>query len=162
MNRELNDLAEVLEEQIAVGNRLRLNLAAQRQALVAWDMEGLIAGIEAREIWIRSLNQLEVRRARIVETQGRSGGPVTLNQLIMACPEGLPERRRLQSARSRARETFSRLKADQRDLNGLMESLKSHLDEALKALAGPSVDLYSETGVAPSQGAPSALIRSRA
>ena len=34
MNPELNDLAAVLEEEIAVGEELSHNLAAQRQALI--------------------------------------------------------------------------------------------------------------------------------
>ncbi|MGH7930375.1 MAG: flagellar export chaperone FlgN [Candidatus Binatia bacterium] len=159
---ELNELAAVLEEEIAVGDELRLNLAAQRHALVAWDMEALIARIEARESCIRSLSELEARRVRIVEAQEASNNPVTLSQLITACPENLPARQRLQSVRKRARETFSRLQADERDLNGLMENLQSHLHEALKPLARPSVPLYGDTGAAALQSPSSALIRSKA
>lgn len=158
----LNDLTAILEEEIAVGDELRLNLAAQRQALVAWDMEALIARIEAREAWIRSLSELEARRARIVDAQAGSNTPVTLSQLITACPEGLPARQRLQSIRARARETFSRLQVDERDLNTLMENLQSHLHEALKPLACPSVPLYGDTGAAAPQRPSSALIRSKA
>ena len=162
MNPKLNDLAAVLEEEIAVGDELRLNLAAQRQAVVAWDMDALIARIAAREAWIRSLSELEARRVRIVEAQGTPDYPVTLSQFIMACPEDLPTHQRLQSARARARETFSRLQADERDLNVLMENLQTHLHEALKPLAGPSLPLYGDTGATTPLRPSSALIRNKA
>lgn len=162
MSPGLNELAAVLEEEIAVGDELRLNLAAQRQALIAWDMEALIARIEAREAWIRSLSELEARRARIVQAQVASNNPVTLGQLITVCPDGLPTRQQLQSVRARARETFSRLQADERDLNGLMENLQSHLNEALKPLACPSAALYDDNGLATPQSSSQALIHSKA
>ena len=162
MSPGLDELAAVLEEEIAVGDELRLNLAAQRKALVAWDMEALIARIEAREASIRSLSELEARRARIVHAHAASDKPVTLSQLITVCPEGLPARKRLQSARVRARETFSRLQVDERDLNGLMENIHSHLNEALKPLACPTAPLYDDTGVAAPQRSSEALIHSKA
>jgi FlgN protein len=145
MNLELNDLAVVLEEEIALGDKLRLNLAEQRHALAAWDMDALIARIEAREAWIRTLGELEARRARIVEIQGDSDKPVSLSELIRDCPEDLPARQRLQSVRARARETFLRLQADERDLNLLMETLLSHFHVALKPLASSSLAVYGES-----------------
>jgi flagellar biosynthesis/type III secretory pathway chaperone len=162
MNLELNHLAGILDEEIAVGDELRRNLAAQRQALVAWDMETLVATIEAREVWIRSLSELEVRRVRIVRRQNPSNYSVTLSHLITACPEGLPVRQRLQSVRARARDIFLRLQADERDLNQLMENLQSHLYEAFKPLGGPSLRLYGDTGTAAPQRVLSALIRNKA
>ena len=162
MFEKLNELAAVLEEEIAVGDELRLNLAAQRRALGAWDLAALIAMIADREAWIRSLNQLEAERARLVEGQVRSDKPVTLRQLIMACPESLPARRRLQSARACARQTFLRLQADERDLNALMENLQCHLHEALKPLACPPLSLYSDSGTAPAQSPAAALIHNKA
>jgi hypothetical protein len=158
----LNELAEVLEEEIAVGGELLHNLAAQRQALVAWDMETLLARIEAREAWIRALGELEARRIGILDAQVASKRAVNLSQLIVACGEDLLARQRLQAVRSRARETFLRLQADERDLNGLMENLQSHLQEALKPLVCSSVPLYGDTGAAAPQFSLPALLHSKA
>jgi hypothetical protein len=161
MNLEMNALATVLEEEIAIGDQLRLNLAAQRDALVAWDMDALNARIEAREAWIRSLGELEARRARILEMQTGPGHLITLRELIGACTEDLPGRQRLESLRVRARETFVKLQADERDLNGLMATLLSHFHAALEPLASPSVAVYCESGAAASERPSSALIRSK-
>jgi hypothetical protein len=162
MNLEMNELAAVLEEEIAIGDQLRLNLAAQRDALVAWDMDALNAEIEAREAWVRSLGELEARRARLVEIQTHPGQPITLRDLIKVCPSNLPERQRLESIRVRARETFLKLQADERDLTGLMETLLSHFHAALKPLASPPVAVYGESGAAASECPSSAFIRNKA
>jgi hypothetical protein len=162
MSLELNDLAVVLEEEIAVGDQLRLNLAEQRDALAAWDLVALIARIEAREAWIRSLGELEARRAHILEAQADTEKHVTLSELIRACPEDLPARQRLQSVRARARETFLLLQAAERDLNRLMETLLSHFQVALKPLASSPVAVYGESGATASQRTLSALICNKA
>jgi hypothetical protein len=161
MNLEMNALATVLEEEIAVGDQLRLNLAAQRDALVAWDMDALNAKIEAREAWIRAFGELEGKRARIVEMQSARRHLVTLRELIGACSDDLPARQRLESLRVRARETFLKLQADERDLNGLMETLLSHFHAALEPLASPPVAVYCESGAAACERPSSALIHNK-
>jgi hypothetical protein len=162
MNAELNELATVLEEEIAVGEQLRCNLAAQRQALVVWDMEALITEIEAREPLLRLLGELEGRRLRILSLDSVPDRPVTLSALITDCKAGLPTSQRLRAARASARETFSRLQTDQNSLNGLMLNLMSHLHEALRPLARPVVALYGDTGAAAIQRPSTALVRNRA
>ena len=162
MNPELNDLAAVLEEEIAVGEELSHNLAAQRQALICWDMDALIAKIEARGPWLRSLGELEVRRRNLLAQGAAPNKSGALRRLIAACPADLPVRHRLQTVRARARETFVRLQADERSVIGLMENLLSHLNEALRPLARPAVSLYGDTGAAAVQRPSSALIRNKA
>jgi hypothetical protein len=162
MNRELNDLAVVLEEEIAVGEELSHNLAAQRQALICWDIDALTAKIEERGPWLRSLAELEARRHNLLAQGAAPNESVTLRCLIAACPEDLPERHRLQTVRARAHETFVRLQADERNVNGLMENLLSHLNEALRPFARPAVSLYGDTGAAAVQRPSSALFRNKA
>jgi flagellar biosynthesis/type III secretory pathway chaperone len=162
MNSELNDLVAVLEEEIVVGEQLCRGLATQRQALVAWDMEALLTGIEAREPLLRTLGELERRRLKILEHRSRAQQSVTLSHLIGECCDVAKERQRLHSVRARARKTFSRLQADERSLNGLMENLLVHLHEALSPLARPTVALYGDTGAAAAQRPSSALIRNKA
>jgi flagellar biosynthesis/type III secretory pathway chaperone len=162
MISDLNDLAAVLEEEIAVGEELRRNLACQRQALVDWDMEALIAAIEAREIRLRSLGALEQRRLEVLKKDGVTDTSIELKRLISQSPEGLPGRQRLCSVRTRALETFSRLQADELSVNGLMEDLLAHLREALTPLALPAVSLYGDKGGAAPQRPKSAFIHNKA
>jgi hypothetical protein len=156
-----NDFAALLDEEAAVGEELRGNLAAQRRALVAWDMQALIAGIDAREAYLRSLAELERRRIMLLEQAGVTDTSFQLKQLIAHIPDGLPIRRRLATARARALETFTRLQADERNLNSFMASLLEHLRDAVSPLARPDVSLYGDTGAAPSQRPVSAFIRNR-
>jgi hypothetical protein len=162
MNLALNDIALVLEQEIALGDKLRLNLAEQRDALVAWDLDALLARIEEREAWIRRLGELEARRARIVELRADSPKTITLRKLIEEWPKDIPARQRLQLVRARAREIFLRLQAEERDLNYVMEALLSHFHVALKPLATSSVAVYCESGKTASTGAASALICNKA
>ena len=162
MTGTLNDLAALLEEEIAVGEKLSRNLAAQRRALICWDIDALIAEIEAREPWLRSLGELEVRRQNLLTQVAAPNDSVTLSRLIAECSSSLPMCRHLQTVRARARETFARLQADERNMNGLMENLLAHLNAALGPLARPAVALYGDTGAAAPQRPSSAFIRSKA
>jgi hypothetical protein len=162
MTGPLNDLAALLEEEIAVGEELSRNLAAQRRALICWDIDALIAEIEAREPWLRSLGELEVRRQNLLTRMAAPNESVTLSRLIAECPSSLPTRLHLQTVRARARETFVRLQADERNMNGLMENLLSHINGALGPFARPAVALYGDTGAATPQRPSSAFIRSKA
>jgi hypothetical protein len=162
MNLELTDLIALLEEEIAVGERLLLNLATQREALVAWNMQKLLSEMDAREASIRALNELETRRLNLLQTQETGNCPFTLGQLIGRCRESSPARHRLESVRTKARAIFSRLQKDDRDLNGLMKTLQTHLHEALKPLACPAVPLYDESGAALRQRPSTAIMHSKA
>jgi hypothetical protein len=162
MTADLDDLVAILEEEIAVGEELRHNLACQRQALVDWNMEALIAGIEIREVRLRSLGDLERRRLKILTQDGSADSPIKLKQLISQSSEGLPARVRLQSLRTRALETFSRLQADERSVNGLMEDLITHLRDALTPLTRSSVSLYGERGATAPQRPATIFIRNKA
>ncbi|HEX2226062.1 MAG TPA: flagellar export chaperone FlgN [Candidatus Binatia bacterium] len=160
MNLVTDQLAALLEQEIAIGDQLLLNLAAQRNALAAWDMGTLNMTVTAREDWLRSLEELEVRRASMFAKQS-GPGHLTLRELIRSFHEDSPERQRLESIRVRARETFLRLQADERDLSDLMETLLSHFHAALRPLTSPSLEVYSESGAAAPVQASSTLIYSK-
>jgi hypothetical protein len=159
---DLNDLAALLDEEVAIGEELRRNLAMQRQALIAWDMEVLIAAIEAREARLRSLAELERRRVAVLQQGRATEASLQLKHFIAEIPDGVPVRRRLQTARARALEIFTRLEADERNINGLMENLLEHLREALTPLARPVISLYGERGAAAPQRPASAFIQNKA
>ena len=161
MNLVMDQLAALLEQEIAIGDQLLLNLAAQRNALAAWDMGTLNMTVAARKDWLRSLEELEVRRASMFANQSSPGHLITLRELIRTSHQDSPERQRLESIRARARETFLRLQADERDLNELMETLLSHFHAALRPLTSPSLAVYSESGAAAAVRPSSALIHSK-
>jgi flagellar biosynthesis/type III secretory pathway chaperone len=162
VNTALSRLFDVLEEEIVVGEELSRNLAAQKHAIIGWDIAGLLQAIDAREPHLHSLAELEKKRRQILEELRLSDQPLTARQLIVALPEDAPERARLRGLRERTRLTFTRLHADEWNLHRLMENLQSHIQEALGPLTVPSVPLYGETGVPAPQRSSSAFICSKA
>jgi hypothetical protein len=162
MNIELTELAAILEQEIAVGEELSRNLEAQRRALVAWDVVSLLLEIEARAPWLRTLSELEEKRVAILKRFAPASAPGTLRELIAQLPADQAERGRWRNLQEDGRALFTRLGAEERDLNQLMENLVSHIQEALNCLARPAVPLYGETGAVDMQKPSSALIQRHA
>ncbi len=161
MDARATRLADVLEEEISVGEELERNLAAQKKALIGWDVGGLLEQITAREPWLRVLAALEIKRKEILEETELSNNAAPLRQLLAKLPGELPEAQRLNYLRQRGREIFMRLQSDERALHELMENLLAHIQEALQPLLHPSLPLYGESGVAEPPRPPSALIHSK-
>lgn len=162
MNSYLTELTGVLNQEIAVGEELSRNLEAQRRALVAWDVVSLLLEIEAREPWLLMLGQLEEKRVAVLKQFEPASAPATLREMIAQLPADQAERERWRDLQERGRALFSRLHAEERDLNALMENLASHINEALGFLARPAVPLYRETGAADAQRPSAALIQRQA
>ena len=162
MNSYLTELTGVLNQEIAVGEELSRNLEAQRRALVAWDVVSLLLEIEAREPWLLMLGQLEEKRVAVLKQFEPASAPATLREMIAQLPADQAERERWRDLQERGRALFSRLHAEERDLNALMENLASHINEALGFLARPTVPLYRETGAADAQRPSAALIQRQA
>ena len=162
MDAHVSQLAAVLEEEISVGEALERNLAAQKKALIGWDVAGVLEQIAAREPWLRALGALEIKRKEILQgTELLSNSP-TLRQLLATLPKDAPEAQRLRRLRERGGEIFRRLDVDEHALHGLMENLSAHIQEALQPLLSSAAPLYSETGTAEPTRPPSALIHSKA
>lgn len=162
MNIDLTELAGVLSEEIAVGEELSRNLEAQRRALAAWDVVTLLLEIEAREPWLRLLNQLEQKRVAVLKQGMPADAPPTLRDLINQLPPDHAHRGCCRDILERGRALFSRLRAEERDHNALMENLASHINEALSFLTRPAAPLYGESGVADVQRPSAALIHRQA
>lgn len=161
MSNSLNALAEVLEGEIALGETLRANLEAQKRALVAWDITDLLARIEAREVSLRSLGELEQRREQVLEQCGALAAAPRLRQVITQLPQALPARVRLSRLHEQTRKTFLRLRADEQQLHGLMGNLVGLIQEALSPLVQPALSTYGESGAAERQRSASALLQSK-
>jgi flagellar biosynthesis/type III secretory pathway chaperone len=161
MNNHLNELAEVLEAELSVGEALCRNLEAQQKALLAWNIADLVDRIEAREPWLRSLGELEQRRSHIVsQSVGLASSP-RLRQLIGQLPKDAPERARLNRLQEQTREVFLRVRWDEQYLHGLMENLLRLLQEALAPLMQPNLPTYDESGATERQRPVSALLQSK-
>ncbi len=161
MNTALSHLLDVLEEEIAVGEALSRNLAAQKQAIVAWDMAGLLRELEAREPALQHLAELEEKRSRILGELRSSEEPLTARRLIAELRQDAPERDRLRGLRERTSLTFTRLHADEWNLHRLMEALVGHSQDAFGSSTVPSVPLYGETGAPAPQRTSSAFLRNK-
>ena len=148
MNAYVTQLADVLEEEISVGEELERNLAAQKKALIGWDMAGLLEQIATREPWLRALGALEIKRKEILQGTELSHNAATLRQLLAPLPADAPEAQRLSHLRERGGEIFRRLDSDEHTLHGLMENLLGHIQEALRPLLRSAAPLYCETGAA--------------
>lgn len=161
MSNPLSELAEVLEGEVALGETLCGNLEAQKRALVAWDIADLLARIEARETWLRSLSELEQRRKQVLEQCDARAVAPRLRQVIARLPQASPERSRLSRLHEQTRKTFLRLCADEQQLHDLMENLVELIQEALSPLALPALSTYGESGAAERQRSASALLQSK-
>lgn len=159
----LAQLTGVLEEEISIGEELERNLAAQKKALIGWDVAGLLQEIAAREPSLRSLGALEQKRADILSEIRSSNDGVTVRQLISAFPQDASDSARLRCIRERAQEIFTRLHHDEHAFHCLMENMLCHIQEALRPLLQSPAALYGEKGAAElSSRATSALIRNKA
>src|SRR5258706_13783625 len=86
MNIDVSNLIAILEDELRAGENLQRNLDAQKQAIIAWDVEGLLVHVEAREVCLRVLNDLENRRIEVLSALPLNEVPDELSQLIAQIP----------------------------------------------------------------------------
>jgi hypothetical protein len=141
---------------------LYANLTAQKAAIVAWDAAALLREIEHREDRLRALALLEQKRHTILKQIGLSFEPPSLRGLLEQLPCNCPERTQIRSLRERAGQTFTRLRAEEQHIHGLMQTLLSHIQAALSPLVRDAAPVYTETGAAEPKRAPSSLVHSKA
>lgn len=166
MNLSLEDLAGIIEQEIAIAEELERNLAAQKQAVIEWNMDALLTEIEARALCLSRLDDWEKKRTDCLAQAGFDHQAVTLRRLLAALPPNTPERDRLSVRLSvlggNSREIFRRLQADERHLHELMENLLAHIHGALSSLVPPGSATYGETGMAEPSRPATTLLHGRA
>ena len=146
MNLEVSKLIAVLEAELVAGENLQRNLDCQKEAIVAWDVETLLAHVEAREICMRGLAELESRRIEALAALPITPAPSELSQVIAQTPAR--EQERLRNLQRRSRKTFMRLRAEDEALQALKQNLVGHIHEAMNHLAHHDASLYGESGQA--------------
>jgi len=158
---DLTQLAAVIEEEIAVGEELNRNLGEQRNAIIAWNVNTFQQRLGEREVWLRSLGELEKQRLQILERIGFADVTASLRQMLDTMPQGSPEVVRLRALQDQARKSFIGLQNGERALCELIKLFLAHIHEALRPLQRPSVTVYGGTGKTAPQRPVSALIRNR-
>ena len=160
MSIDFTELVSVLEDEVKIGEELYRNLEAQKKAIVAWDVESLLKQIDAKEPWLRSLNQLEKKRSEVLARMSSANAQITLRQIIAKLPQECNEYVLLDQLRERTRKVFTRLNAEERSLQELMQSLLAHMQDALNSLTDP-VPVYSESGITSSPRSQSGLLHGK-
>lgn len=149
----LTDLITVLEDEVRLGELLLYNLAAQKDAILAWNSSTLLVHVEEKEYLVRRLTEMEAQRQATVRQVLRACGlpdtdaPPALTTLLAQLPP-TPHNATLEHLQHRARQIYSRLRAGEKHLTTLMGTLLSHLSEAFGALTPPSrMSVYDGSGV---------------
>lgn len=161
MSIALERLAAILDQELTVAEELENNLAAQKQAIVDWNVEALLGQIAARESWLRLLGELEQKRSEFLNQSGMHRALTTLRQLLADLPPNAPEFKRMSVLQDRTRAVFARLQADQQNLHSVMSHISAHVQDALGSLTQPGLSLYGESGIAGNAPVASALLQSR-
>jgi hypothetical protein len=162
VNLQLSDLARVLEEELAIGDELRRNLSAQKEAILAWNVAALLEQIEARKVWLSLLGELEERRRQILSAAGIANEASSFRRALTLLANGSAEKIQLLALGTRTRHVFTELQSEEGYLHKLMNNLHSHLEAALTPLLRPLSPTYGEDGIPERPRLPSALLRSRA
>lgn len=160
MNLEVSKLIAVLEAELVAGENLQRNLVCQKEAIVAWDVETLLAHVEAREICVRGLAELESHRIEALAALPITPAPSELSQVIAQIPAR--EQERLRNLQRRSRKTFMRLRAEDETLQALKQNLIGHIHEAMNQLAHQGASVYGESGQAATSRCPPGLIYEKA
>lgn len=147
-----SELSAVLENEVELGETLLQNLAAQKEAILAWDSSALLSHVEKKEHLVRLLAKMETQRQEIVRklllSHGISTGddPPSLKILLTRLPS-TPQTATLEHLQQRTWRIYSRLRAGEKHLAGLMGMLLNHIGEALGSLRPPPrMSVYGGNG----------------
>lgn len=158
----LNELIAVIQEELAVGEKLLVNLDAQRKAILNWSITDLMRQIEAREPLLRSLAELEASRHQTMARFSHlPGEKPSLKEIINRFPESEREIVSLRHLQSRLQDVYFRLQAEEKSLLSLMGNLLEHIREALSPLSFCTAPVYGEKGISPSNRPASGLIQGK-
>lgn len=147
-----SELIAVLEGEVELGEALLLNLAAQKEAILAWDSATLLTHVERKEQLVRLLVRLEGQRLelarQLLQEQGLSAATdrPALKVLLAQSPP-TPQTATLGYLQQRTWQIYSRLRAGEKHLTSLMGVLLNHIGEALGSLRPPpQTSVYSGNG----------------
>jgi flagellar biosynthesis/type III secretory pathway chaperone len=146
-------LIAILEDEVQLGETLLHNLAAQKEAILAWNSSKLLIHVEEKEHLVRKLAEMEEKRQTAVRQLLRAHGvqdadeTPSLKILLTQFPP-TPHTAALEHLQQRAWKIYSQLRAEEKQLTSLMSILLNHISEALGSLTPPArMTLYGEKGI---------------
>jgi len=156
----IQELSDVLQEELEVAESLSRNLQAQKDAILKWDIETLIARAEERELQAKKLETLEQRRKSVIEelTEDKQ---ITLKEFVAKFSPA-SEASRLLALRQNLKNIFSRLRIEEKKVLLLMQNILDNLREALGLLQYCPVRVYEKEGRASEPRPESGLIKVKA
>lgn len=134
----LVELTAILEDEVQLGETLLHNLAAQKEAILAWNA--------------RKLAEMEEKRQNSVRQLLRAHGALTADstpslKTFLAQLPPTSQTATLDHLQQRAWKIYSRLRAGEKHLTSLMGIFLNHMSEALGSLTPPArMTLYGEKG----------------
>jgi hypothetical protein len=146
------ELIAVLEGEVELGETLLLNLAAQKEAILAWDSATLFSHVEKKEHLVRLLAEMEEQRLEIVHQLLREHSlsetaDIPVLKVLLAQSPPTPQTAALGYLQQRTWQIYSRLRAGEKHLTSLMGILLNHIGEALDSLTPPSqMSIYGGNG----------------
>jgi flagellar biosynthesis/type III secretory pathway chaperone len=154
----LEELQGILQAEIEAYEHLLERQQAERQLLVARVLEPFLTHLQAKELLLHTLGQLEQKRQqvlrRLAPLLGFPHAEVTLQQLSMCVPE--PFAKTLLQYRSRLHGIMQPLQRCNRDNARLLQDSLTLIDETRTFLAAlaPDRPTYQRSGtfLAPRQG----------
>lgn len=147
------ELITVLENEVELGETLLLNLAAQKEAILAWDSATLLSHVEKKERLVRLLADLEGQRLETVcqlfheyKLSMDGADSLTLKGLLAQSPP-TPQTAALAYLQQRTWKIYSQLRTGEKHLTSLMGILLNHIGEALHSLTPPpQISIYGGNG----------------
>lgn len=146
MDADVADLIAVLEAEVGLGESLQRNLDAQREAILAWNMEALLRQVEARETHLRTLAELEHGRMELLKALPVGMAASDLSHLVAQLVSHPKEQKQLRLLQKRSRQIFTRLLAEERTLQALKENLVAHIHEAMGQVLQKGASVYGGSG----------------
>ncbi|MGE0680712.1 MAG: flagellar export chaperone FlgN [Candidatus Binatia bacterium] len=146
------ELIAVLEGEVELGETLLLNLAAQKEAILAWDSATLLLHVEKKEQLVRLLTGLEEQRLQIARQLLHEHGlpeaaDIPALKVLLAQSPPTPQTAALGYLQQRTWRIYSQLRAGEKHLTSLMGILLNHIGEALDSLAPPPpLSVYGGNG----------------
>jgi hypothetical protein len=146
----LIELTQVLGEEVRVGEDLLHNLESQKKALLTWDSATLLEQIEEKEQLVRQLSAIDERRQAVMPQLLHAYGlsspdALSLSAVLAQLPAGT-QLHTLTTLQRRAWEIYSRLRAEEKRLAHLMNTLLGYLREAIGTFSRPAGTVYGGRG----------------
>lgn len=155
-------LISTITDEIRLGEQLLSNMAAQREAILAWNAATLLERLTEKELLLYKLQALTAQQHELLNHQLC---PVIEKPGAHAVPPQLssgPEKAALSDLGRCAQEIYARVQTEEQKLVSLLEHLLGHMGEVFASLAQAPVHVYGRNGTSSLSRPQSELIQGKA